>query len=122
LDAAHNPDGAKALAEFLRESPEPIALVFGTLADKAWPEMIDLLAPLASHRVYTTPKGRAPTLPEMIASRFPGKIAVNVIDALAIARGLVGNEGLVVVAGSIFLIGEARAHLLDLPIDPVVAL
>ncbi|HEX4355508.1 MAG TPA: folylpolyglutamate synthase/dihydrofolate synthase family protein, partial [Polyangiales bacterium] len=65
LDAAHNPDGAHALAAYLRhpklppyfnkpaELGEPVALVFGTLADKAWPEMIDILAPLADFRVYT---------------------------------------------------------------------
>jgi dihydrofolate synthase/folylpolyglutamate synthase len=122
LDAAHNPDGANALADFLEATNEPIALVFGTLADKAWPEMIDRLAPLANRRVYTAPKGRAPTPPEMIASRFPGKTAANPIEALAIARQLVGPKGLVVVAGSIFLIAEIRAHLLHLPTDPAVAL
>jgi dihydrofolate synthase / folylpolyglutamate synthase len=131
LDAAHNPDGAAALARYLREpksdgmvffAKDRVALVFGTLADKAWPEMIDLLAPLANHRVYTTPKGRAPTPPETIASRFAGKTAADPIEALAIARELVGSKGLVVVAGSIFLVGELRSHLLGLPRDPVVAL
>jgi dihydrofolate synthase/folylpolyglutamate synthase len=132
LDAAHNPDGVRALAHYLRDDapgfvkrgplPKPIALVFGTLADKAWPEMIDLLAPLAEHRVYTAPKGRAPTPPEVIASRFPGKTAVDPIAALAMARELIGPNGLVVVAGSIFLVAEIRAHLLHLPSDPAVAL
>lgn len=134
LDAAHNPDGAKSLAEYLKapkippyfNEPEPlgnpIALVFGTLADKAWPEMIDTLAPLATHRVYTAPKGRAPTSLEDLNARHHGKMTANPIDAYDLARALVGPDGLVVVAGSIFLIAEVRAHLLNLPSDPVVAL
>ncbi|MEO8877451.1 MAG: cyanophycin synthetase, partial [Polyangiaceae bacterium] len=129
LDAAHNPDGAAALAGYLGDSREndvdfgkPITLLFGTLADKAWPAMIDLLAPLATHRVYTTPKGRAPTDLAAIAARFPGKMAADPIEALALAREIAGPNGLVVVCGSIFLIGEIRAHLLGLPLDPAVAL
>jgi dihydrofolate synthase/folylpolyglutamate synthase len=60
LDAAHNPDGARALAsELEHRDPSKTALVFGALADKNWPEMIDALAPRAAHRVYVTPKGRA---------------------------------------------------------------
>jgi dihydrofolate synthase/folylpolyglutamate synthase len=126
LDAAHNPDGAAALAEFLRERAlevaDPVALIFGTLADKAWPEMIDLLASLSEYRVYTTPKGRAPTPPETIVSRHHGKIAADPITAMTLARELAGPKGLVVVAGSIFLVGELRAYLLNLPRDPAVAL
>lgn len=132
LDAAHNPDGANALAHYLRDDapgnirrgpiPKPIALVFGALADKAWPEMIDILAPLVAYRVYTAPKGRAPTSLDLLNARHPGKMAANPIDALQLARELVGKDGLVVVAGSIFLIGEVRGALLGLPSDPAVAL
>jgi dihydrofolate synthase/folylpolyglutamate synthase len=134
IDAAHNPDGAKALAEYLKDPKvpphfneptrlgKPVALVFGTLADKAWPEMIDTLAPLAKYHVYTAPKGRAPTPLESLNARQPGKMAANPIDAHDLARELVGPDGLVVVAGSIFLIAEIRAQLLGLPSDPVVAL
>ncbi len=134
LDAAHNPDGASSLATYLKSprippyfnDPErlgnPIALVFGTLADKAWPEMIDILAPVAAHCVYTAPKGRAPTSLDRLNARHPGKIAADPIAALKLARELVGPNGLVVVCGSIFLIGEVRGHLLQLPSDPAVAL
>ena len=43
-------------------------------------------------------------------------------DALARARAIVGPKGVVVVTGSIFLVGAARALLLSLPCDPAVAL
>jgi dihydrofolate synthase/folylpolyglutamate synthase len=135
LDAAHNPDGAEALARYLRAQPaerrqppgEPHgapgrALVFGALADKAWSTMIDTLAPLfPAGCVYVAPQGRAPAAPEAIAARHPGTVAASVRGACTAARALAGASE-VVVAGSIFLVGEARAELLDLPFDRFVAL
>ncbi|HEX7667496.1 MAG TPA: folylpolyglutamate synthase/dihydrofolate synthase family protein [Polyangiaceae bacterium] len=123
LDAAHNPAGVETLAAYLESSTTaPRTLVFGALADKDWKPMIDRLAPLFDNRVYTTPKGRAPTPPEEIAARHRGVVAKTPAEALGIARKAAGEEGLVVVAGSIFLVGEARSILLDLPTDPAVAL
>ena len=75
FDAAHNPEGARSLAAYLARVGEPITLVFGTLADKAWREMLDVLAPLAEHRVYITPKGRAPTPTTELHARHAGKMA-----------------------------------------------
>lgn len=125
LDAAHNPDGASALSAHLAQiAPDPskVALVFGTLADKAWPEMIDVLAPRATSRTYAIPKGRAATDPAAIAARHPGTVARSVADALAHARATVGDGALVVLCGSVYLVGEARALLLGLERDPPVAL
>jgi len=128
LDAAHNPDGARALATHLATHalPKRTALIFGALADKAWVEMLDALAPAASLRVYVpvhpgTP-GRAGADPAEIASRYSGRVASDFDRAYALARREVGPEGLVVVCGSILLVGEARARMLDLPTDPPVAL
>lgn len=125
LDAAHNPDGAASLARHLRglaRPPSATALVFGTLADKAWEPMIDLLYPLASRHFYVAPSGRAPTDPAAIARRHAGEPAPSVAEAYRRARAAVGRDGLVVVAGSISLVGEARAHLLGLARDPAVGL
>jgi dihydrofolate synthase/folylpolyglutamate synthase len=123
LDAAHNPDGVEALARHLEQHPEEgRALVFGALGDKAWASMIDRLAPLfPAGRVYASPQGRAPAAPEAVAARHPGAVAASVREACARARALAGPRE-VVVAGSIFLVGEARAALLSLPFDRFVAL
>jgi dihydrofolate synthase/folylpolyglutamate synthase len=123
LDGAHNPDGARALAIYLhRPQPGPLALVFGALADKAWPEMLDVLAAVTPHRVYVEPKGRAATPPADLAQRHAGSTASDLPHALAEARALVGPDGLVVVCGSLYLVGEARALLLGLASDPPVAM
>jgi dihydrofolate synthase/folylpolyglutamate synthase len=126
LDAAHNPDGVAALAAHLDGLGRKVALVFGALSDKAWPSMLDVLAPRASSRVYVRPPANAglrpAAEPQALAARHPGAIATSIDDAIARARASVGKDGLVVVTGSIFLVGEARGMLLGLPRDPAVAL
>jgi dihydrofolate synthase/folylpolyglutamate synthase len=125
LDAAHNADGAAAVAAALAERrlpPERVALVFGAMADKDYRAMLTALAPLAGHRAYVAPEGRRAADPEDMARRVPGAVARTTEEALAIGRKAVGPEGLVVVTGSIFLVGAARSLLLGLPRDPAIAL
>jgi hypothetical protein len=57
-----------------------------------------------------------------MAAFLPGEVMQDVAQALDRARALVGPRGVVVVAGSTFLVGAARALLLNLPGDPPVAL
>jgi dihydrofolate synthase/folylpolyglutamate synthase len=126
LDAAHNPDGAAALGEHLRACappPDEVALVFGALADKDWRSMLDRLAPFAATRCYVGPRtsARGAADPSAMIARHPGDVAASTAEALgrfASARA----PALVVVAGSIVLVGEARAFLLGLASDPPVAL
>ncbi|HTB74532.1 MAG TPA: folylpolyglutamate synthase/dihydrofolate synthase family protein [Polyangiaceae bacterium] len=125
IDAAHNPDGADALARHLRSLAIPapqIALVFGTLGDKDWPAMLDALAPLAETRLYVGPQGgsRPAIDPVALAARHAGTAVPGVLAALE--RAIASGASLVVVAGSLVLVGEARALLLGLPRDPPVAL
>jgi dihydrofolate synthase / folylpolyglutamate synthase len=99
-----------------------VALVFGTMADKDAAAMLLILAPFAQHRFYLAPEGRRATDPARLVEVRPGTVAADVPAALLHARAAVGPGGLVLVAGSIFLVGAARAHLLGLPRDPAVAL
>ncbi len=122
LDGAHNPDGAQALATFvatLGKGPNELALVFGALADKAWGEILDTIAPLSCHRFYVAPQGRAAAAPADLAARWPGAMTHGLTSALALARE---KARYVLISGSLHLVGEARSALLDLPRDPPVAL
>jgi dihydrofolate synthase/folylpolyglutamate synthase len=125
LDAAHNPDGAEALAHHvlgLTVPRETVALVFGTLADKDWPSMLSALAPLAATRVYVAPRGSARSAadPGEMRALYPGQVAAGIDAALAAAAAT--GAALILVAGSMVLVGEARASLCGLPRDPPVAL
>ena len=142
LDAAHNPDGAGALARHVSSlgvPPARVSLVFGALGDKDWPAMLDALAPLARARIYVAPQGnsRSGADPARPHRPSPGRRSEPVAAALARVGALSGaraagasaagagdapSPSLIVVAGSLVLVGEARAALLGLPRDPPVAL
>ena len=129
LDGAHNPDGARSLVLALADDEAraagrsaPGVVIFGALADKAWQEMLDELAALPCPRIYVAPRGRAATDPALLAAHTAGHVASSLPAALAHARSLVAPSAPVVICGSLYLVGEARAQLLDLPEDPPVAL
>jgi dihydrofolate synthase/folylpolyglutamate synthase len=120
LDGAHNPDGIAALVKAL-EDDHVGAVVFGVMADKDWRPMLDGLARIDAHRFYVAPAGRAPADPGAMAAFRDGTPAASVGEALAAARAVAAGR-VVVVCGSLFLVGAARAALLGLPTDPAVAL
>lgn len=129
LDAAHNPDGAIALQHALDpallaeiETRRQIALVFGALSTKNWKAMLQRLDPIAGHRVYAAPPVQKAVDPALMARTIPGIATSSVAEALTKARELVGRRGLVVVTGSSYLVGAARALLLKIPSDPPVDL
>ncbi len=112
LDGAHNPAGAAALTAFLRENDLTPTLLFGCLADKPWQEMVTTLAERAGGAVCTRPANPRALSPSEPARAFAwfGKPATVVEDpayALATAFGQAGKDGLVLVTGSLYLVGAA---------------
>jgi dihydrofolate synthase / folylpolyglutamate synthase len=121
LDAAHNPDGCRALADFLAQQKQrPRVLIFGALADKDYPKMLRALAPHIEHVIYVQPD-IARALPARELQRvLPGVAADSPADGLQRANRAAGSGGLVVVAGSIFVVAELRARLLRVGSDPLI--
>jgi len=125
LDAAHNVEGARALAAALPAlaGGRPTALVLSVVRDKDAAGILEALTPAIS-AVIATQSANPRSLPvadlERVARARSAKVLASrdPILALNLARRLVGHGGLVVVAGSIFLVGELRAHLLGEPTDP----
>ncbi|APR81124.1 Dihydrofolate synthase [Minicystis rosea] len=122
LDAAHNPEGMDRLARMSWGDPARTALVFGALADKRWPEMLRQIAPVASRRYYAEPKGRAPAPLAELCQVAPGEAVAEPRAAIrrALAESRAGD--VVLVTGSIYLVGEVRSELLGIEADPVIAL
>jgi dihydrofolate synthase/folylpolyglutamate synthase len=114
LDAAHNPAGARALAEYLRESERrAVTLVFGAMQDKAIDEMLQALAPVVDTIVCATaPSPRAAPAADLAqrGARL-GLRARAIEDPIAAVQEACASKRTVVVAGSIFLIGPVRAWL-----------
>ena len=123
LDAAHNPQGVEGLVGSLPERG-PRALVVSFVGGKALSTCAALLAPAFPHVVATMSRSeRALPAAEVAAAFGAGPSAVVVepdpLRALALARAQVAPRGFVTVAGSTFLVGEIRAHLLGEASDPV---
>ncbi len=122
LDGAHNPAGAKTLADTLKQQfkdAQPV-LIFGALMDKNWRAICDTLAPLAK-KVLTVPVASKRTAdPGELAGVFRSanpQVAATAVENLAVAVNVCKNEPLVVVTGSLYLIGEALELLGQMPAD-----
>ena len=129
LDVAHNPAGAWALRSTLsaaypdRESRDSgngraITMVFGVMRDKAMQEMAEILFPIAEHVIVThagNPRSASPDEIRQAAARVAASIdiegAEDVASALERAREVAGAGGLVVVTGSIYIVGETMRIL-----------
>jgi dihydrofolate synthase/folylpolyglutamate synthase len=124
LDVAHNPAGAWALRSTLSAAYQDlgngreITLVFGVMRDKAVREITEILFPIAGHVIVThanNPRSASPDEIRQAAARMAAGIDVeeseNVAAALDRARKVAGSRGLVVVTGSIYIVGEAMRML-----------
>jgi dihydrofolate synthase/folylpolyglutamate synthase len=131
LDGAHNPAGAAALAQAIDDlrpflASGPITLVTATMADKDVDGLVDALAAAgamraAGTRVIATTVDAVRAMPaDDLAARWrrqvPGVSSVTVAaDPVAAVEAAIATPGLTVVAGSLYLVGAVRAHLVDDP-------
>ena len=117
LDVAHNPAGAWALRSALSEryDDRPLVFVFGAMRDKAISEMTEILFPLATQVIATRPDNpRAASAKEIreAASRTGAEVETIADVKSALETALMGaTEKVVVVTGSIYLVGEAMRLL-----------
>ena len=118
LDGAHNPSGARALAAYMerfypRESGGAIFrrwLIFGAMRDKAVNEIGTILFPLADELIFTAPANpRAMAPAELTSLAGRGRTAPDVVAALRLVQAECSAEDVILVTGSLFLVGEARA-------------
>jgi dihydrofolate synthase / folylpolyglutamate synthase len=123
LDVAHNPAGAWALRAALSAFYEdrPLTFIFGSMRDKAIGEIADILFPLAELVIATRAENPRAASPEEIAAlgaHAQTQIlqAESVREALEQARTLAGNKDVIVITGSIYIVGEALGILAHGPV------
>lgn len=117
LDGAHNSDGVQTLVrEIRRFSPgSKVKLLFGAMADKDWRFMLGEFLPLASEVVLTRmPMARSGDPAAMAGFVGPARSCAVIEEP---ARGLrfllerAAPEDIVLVTGSLYLLGEVRPIL-----------
>jgi dihydrofolate synthase/folylpolyglutamate synthase len=114
LDVAHNPAGAWALRSALSTfyQDRPLTFIFGAMRDKAIGEIATILFPLADQVIATQADNpRAASPHEIVELGRPTQTPIveepSVAAALERARVVAGVEGVVVITGSIYVVGEA---------------
>jgi dihydrofolate synthase/folylpolyglutamate synthase len=116
LDGAHNPAGAEALAEALKQNfagAKP-TLIVGTLRDKNWRSILMRLAPLTDKLLLAPVGSERSAVPRELASvgrETNPRAAVFVCATLSEALGRAAADPFVVITGSLYLVGEALAAL-----------
>ena len=117
LDGAHNPAGMRALGTALATligQQQTLVTVFGAMADK---DLAGMMAELARFRsaatIFTAAAGAGDrgARPERLAALYepPSRSVPDAIAGVDMARALAGSAGVVLVCGSLYLVGEVRA-------------
>jgi dihydrofolate synthase/folylpolyglutamate synthase len=119
LDGAHNPASAQKLAATVREMRPAYGrtiLIIGILGDKDYEGIMSALVPLADHVVVTKPQYSRAMDVRALASEIQKRhgsveTAETVKDAIAAAGRVASRDDLVLITGSLYVVGDARAVL-----------
>ena len=121
IDGAHNPESCQALARTVSEELPPVAwtLVVGAFRDKDIPAMLAPFAGLAAKVIATAVDHERAARPEdlvrivdRVLTGIPVSSAGSVAGALEIARSWTAEDEAILVAGSLYVAGEARSCLM----------
>ncbi len=126
LDGAHNLAGVRALLNninLLKEGRRgPLCMVLGIMADKDLRPMLKSLLPAANQVIFTQPDyARACPAAELAKLAMPGKGLIEPSLPQAIDRALsqAGEQGQVLITGSLFTVGQARAIITGQHFQPL---
>ena len=118
LDGAHNLAGARMLAKFLSENmrDKNITLIIGILNDKPYAGMLTALLPVCSKAILTRPKIDRALSPEKLFRKAKKhikniEIIPDVGKAIKHAIKTASANDVICIAGSLYLVGEAKEAL-----------
>jgi dihydrofolate synthase/folylpolyglutamate synthase len=119
LDCAHNELSISALLESIAVELGPQVrprLIFGCLEDKQWAKMAAMLAPRVRDVTLTRVKPKRPLDPENLLPLFSAQVPTRVVReprrAVAQVMAESGPDDVIVVTGSVYLVGEVYPYFL----------
>ncbi len=120
LDGAHNPAGVESLVQTLKKecTYRKLIVIWGAMADKDLQSTLASVAELADNIVLTKPDGERSANPELLLENVPSaykdkcKLLPTVESAISRAEELATPEDLILIAGSLYLVGASRKILL----------
>lgn len=119
LDGAHNREGVRSLVSEIRhfQGEKKVRLLFASMGDKDWPFMLKELSDVASEVVLTRVAMERCAEPRRLAEALPREMPFRIIEKPVEAAGyLLGSAvagDAILVAGSLYLLGEVRPWLVS---------
>ena len=119
FDGAHNIGGAKALGKYLDEfETRPVTLIFGATVNKGAGKMMEILFPRAELVICTRSRNSRSLHLRDLLEEIPRHVGERMMwfigtcdEALAKAHEITPENGLILVSGSLYLVGEAKRIL-----------
>ena len=120
LDGAHNPAGVESLVETLKNecSFKRLLLIWGAMVDKDLQKTLPPVAELADIIFLTRPEGERSAEPELLLQNVPDAFQARchlystVKEAIEGAEEMAKEDDLILIAGSLYLVGASRQLLL----------
>lgn len=113
VDGAHNGDGARALAAFLKEVPRYDVLVFAAKKKKDISEMLQFVIPLFKHVIVTEgsfmPEDARSIAEKVRMIHSSVLVEKNACAAIEQAKEITPKDGTILVTGSLYMIADALA-------------
>ncbi|MCD7731457.1 MAG: bifunctional folylpolyglutamate synthase/dihydrofolate synthase [Oscillospiraceae bacterium] len=104
IDGAHNPDGMRALADFVRTVPkEPRIMVCGMMEDKDWQTALGFMTRYIDYGICIDGFAPKTVFAPKLAELFRDAQVMSIKDAVPRAMALAGESGMVIIAGSLYL-------------------
>lgn len=125
LDGAHNPGGSSALADALKDyTYSRLLLVTGVCDDKDFEQIYKPLIPIADMIYTVTPAIERALKSDKLRQFFSNMGVVaeecsSVIDGISRARAFASENDLILVCGSLFVVGEVKAWLEKVPYNGI---
>ena len=128
LDGAHNHDGAVALRRFIEDvlmaqrAHGKIVLLFGVLKDKDAGAMLGELIPCSTEVIITSPNTErglpVEVLREIVEKQgIKPHVTRTISGALSLAHDIASSSDTIIVTGSLYVVGEARALIAARPVN-----
>lgn len=111
IDGAHNPDGMRALADFIRTVPKaPKIMICGMMEDKDWQTAIGYISRYIDTAVCLDGFAPKTVFAPKLADMFTQGEVSSLHDAISRAAALAGKDGMVIIAGSLYLAAALQKY------------
>lgn len=112
IDCAHNPDGINAVIKAMKLMKKGrLCVIYGVLKDKPWKVMTRLIDEIADYIIFTKPDSdRALSPDKFLKVNLKTRFEIESNPELALAKGVekASSDGIILVLGSTYLVGEIK--------------